>query len=312
MDKANFFTTYVPGWAKEADAMPLELKLKLDDKGVAVLEEGRPVYIGSDDKEIALDPPQMYQKIIDLGAENKKRREGLDSASTQLKLFEGIDDLSVWKEEADKALETVTNYKDKDWLRVDKVDKLKKDMKEAFDDQLDGAKKSFGAKEVEHQGVVGKKDKQIRELMVSNRFATSVYFSGTSPKTNLPPEIAETYFGSFFKVEEEEKTGKLVLIAYDARGDQIYSRANPGERAEFDEAMAAIFDAYPGKDKLLKGSAGGSGGSGGTGDSDGGDTDELKKLEQDYAEALKLGDAKKAIVLKNRLFRAKSAIKSAV
>lgn len=299
----------MPGWAKEADAV--EWKLKVDDKGFAVLEEGKPVYIGPDEKELALDPPQMYQKIIDLGAENKKRREKLEESSVQLKIFDGIEDLPEWKSEADTALETVKNYKDKDWLRADKVEKLKSDMKDAYDEQLEGVKKSFGLKETEYANTVGKKDGQIRELMVSNRFATSAYFSGTTPKTNLPPEIAETYFGNFFKVEDDEKTGKLVLVAYDTKGDQIYSRANPGERAEFDEAMTAIFDAYPGKDKLLRSSSGGAGGSGGSSGGEGGIPDEVKKLEQDYADALKVGNAKQAIGIKNRLFEAKRRLQGA-
>jgi len=273
-----------------------------------VLEEGKPVYIGEDEKEIALDPPSMYSKIIDLGTENKKRRTNLDEANVQLKIFEGVEDLTEYKTEADKALETVKNFKDKDWLSVDKVEKLKTDMKDAYAEQLDGVKKSFELKEVDYVGTIGKKDSQIRELMVSNKFATSKYFSGTEPKTNLPPEIAETYFGSFFKVEEDEKTKRLVLIAYNAKGDQIYSRANPGERAEFDEAMTAIFEAYPGKDKLIRGSAGGAGGAGGSGGAGGdGDSDVIKKLEKEYADALKSGDAKKAIVIKNQLFKAKQA-----
>ena len=283
-----------------------EWKLKLDEKEAVVLEDGKPIYVGPDEKELALDPPQMYQKIIELGAENKKRREKFEEVSGQMKTFEGIEDLVVWKADADKALETVKNYADKDWLRADKVEKLKQDMKTAYDDQLDGVKKSFSQKEVDHTAIVKKKDTQIRELMVSNRFATSAYFSGQDPKTNLPPEIAETYFGNFFKVEEDERTKKLVLIAYDTKGDQIYSKANPGEIAEFDEAMTAIFDAYPGKDKLLKSpSSGGSGGSGGGGDKGGGASDDIKKLEQSYADALKAGDAKQAIVLKNRLFQAR-------
>lgn len=283
----------------------MDWKLKVDDKGIVALDDGKPVYIGPDKKETAFDVPGMYQKIIDLGAENKKRREKLEESSVLLKIFDGIEELPEWKAEADKALETVKNYKDKDWLRADKVEKLKEDMKDAYNEQLDGAKKSFSLKEEDFKASVGKKDSQIRELMVSNKFATSSYFSGTSPKTNLPPEIAETYFGNFFKVEEEEKSGKLVLIAYDAKGDQIYSRSNPGEKAEFDEAMTAIFDAYPGKDKLLRSSSGGSGSGGGGASGTGGDLDEVKQLEKDYADALKAGNAKAAIGIKNRLFEAK-------
>ena len=286
--------------------MPEPWKIKLDDDGHVLLQENKPIYIDPDGKEVTLDPPGMYEKIIVLGRENKTRREEGEGFQTQLKIFEGIDDLPVWFADATKALDTVKNFNEKDWLKADKVEKLKSDMKTAYEDQETNLKKSFSIKEGELTNVIGRKDGQIRSLMVSNRFATSPYFSGTTPKTNLPPEIAETYFGQHFKVEEDKTTGALKLIAYHANGDQVYSRQNPGEIADFDEAMTAIFEAYPGKDKLIRGKAG-SGAGGGTGDELEEGSPDIKALEKQYAEAQKIQDVKAMVILKNKLFKARQS-----
>ena len=285
--------------------MPKEWKLKVsdDEEKTPVFKDGKPVYIDPEGKEVALDPIAMYQKVIDLGKEAKTHRERGDGFEATLKIFEGIEveELANWKTKADEAIKTVENFNEKDWLKADKVDKLKADMKDAYDEQVKGVQKSFEQKENDYKVIIHKKDNQIRTLMVSNKFATSPYFSGTDPKTSLPPEIAETYFGNYFKVEEEDKTGKLKLIAYNDKGDPIYSRENPGEIAGFHEAMGFIFDAYPGKDKLLRGGKPGSGGGGGQGDGGAGD-DELDKLKKQYAEAQKANDSKLMITLKNKIF----------
>ena len=289
--------------------MPDKWKIKKDADGAVVYQDNKPGYIDPEGKELALDPPQMYGKIIELGKESKGHREKADAASTTLKLFDGIDELSEWKVEADKALETVKNFNEKDWLKADKVEKLKSEMKTAYEEQEKTLKKGFDLKTEDFKTLLVKKQGQIRKLMVSNKFATSPYFSGTEPKTNLPPEIAETYFSKNFKVEEVKDSDELTLVAYYNNGDQVFSRQNPGELAEFDEAMTAIFDAYPGKDRLLRTKGSGSGAGGGTGgEGDGGDSDDIKQLETQYAEAQKAGDTKKMIAIKNKLFKLRQQI----
>lgn len=275
-------------------------KLKVSEDGHAVLVEGKPVYIDPDGKEVPLDPPSMYGKIIDLGKENKKRREDFEGVQAKLKLFDGVEDLEAWHAEAVKALETIKNFDEKDWLKAEKVEKLKADMKSAYEEQERKLRDQFKNRETEFAGLLGKKEDQIRKLMVSNRFATSPYFSGTNPKTSLPPEIAETYFGQHFKVEEDKKTGELRLVAYYRNGDPIYSRTNPGEFASFDEAMTTIWDQYPGRDRLVRGQqgSGGQGGKGGAGDTG----DELAELEKAYAEAMKNKNTAQMLVLKNKIF----------
>jgi hypothetical protein len=293
--------------------MPKKWKIKVsdDEHKTPVFADGKPVYIDPDGKEVALDPISMYQKIIDLGKESKTHREAGDALKESFKIFEGIDDLGEWKTKADESIKTVENFNEKDWLKADKVEKLKADMKDAYDEQVEGVRKSFDVKELDYKTIIGKKDNQIRTLMVSNKFATSPFFSGPDPKTNLPPEIAETYFGKYFKVEEDKKTLKLNLVAYNESGDQILSRENPGDIAGFNEAMSFIFDLYPGKDQLLRGGKPGSGGSGGHGGDGGAGDDDLEKLQKQYAEAQKEGDSKAMIVLKNRIFKIQQDRKAA-
>lgn len=280
-------------------------KLKTNEDGNPVLEEGKPVYIDPDGKEIALDPPGMYTKIIDLGKEAKTHRESAEGLSTKMALFEGIEDLVEYKTKADEALETVANFNDKDWMKADKVEKLKSDMKSSYEEKETNLRKGFSLKEEEYQGVLSKKDIQIRTLMVSNRFATSPFFSGTSPKTILPPDMAETYFGKYFKVEENQNTGEISLVAYDKNGDAILSRQNPGEIASFDEAMSVIWEAYPAKDSLIKGKGKGSGAGGGQGSGEGEGDQNLKVLEEQYAAAKTAQDGKQMVILKNKIFQIK-------
>jgi len=277
-------------------------KLKLDDQKKVVFVDNKPVYIDPDGKEITLDPPGMYTKIIDLGKENKKHREASDAATGQLKIFEGIEDLPEWKKKADESIEKIENFNDKDWLKAEKVEKLKDEMKGNYDDKLKTAQTSFDLKEKDLKGTIATKDSQMRKLMVSNLFSTSPYFSGPKPKTTLPPAIAETYFGKNFKVEEDEKTKEVKLVAYHDNGEVVLSRERPGEIARLDEAMTAIFESSPYKEQLLVGSGSGSGAGGGQ---DGGDQtpgDDLAILEKQYAEALKNKDGRLSVTLKSRIF----------
>jgi hypothetical protein len=72
-------------------------------------------------------------------------------------------------------------------------------------------------------------------------------------------------FGGAFKIED----GKVV--AYDQNGSKIYSRARPGELADFDEAIESLVESYPHRDQILKGSgANGSGAGGNSGAGNGG------------------------------------------
>lgn len=64
----------------------------------------------------------------------------------------------------------------------------------------------------------------------------------------VPGDLVQSKFGSSFKVENG------AVVAHDAAGAVILSASRPGEPADFEEAIAALVDAYPDKDHILKGS----------------------------------------------------------
>ena len=273
-------------------------KLKVTEEGAAVLNDnGLPVFTDDDGTDTAFDPNQMHNKILDLNSESKKRREENKTLKDQLAAFEGIDDLAQYREAADTALKTVQNLKDKDLVKAGEIDKLKSEMRSGFEEKEAKMKQQFAERETELLQTVASKDTTIRSLLVSTKFAQSELFSGENPKTTLPPDIAETYFGKHFQVEEEGSATRI--IAKDHNGEVILSRKNIGEPAEFDEAIGIIFDRYPGRDKLLRATSGGSGGAGGKGSLT--KATPLAKLKAAYDQAVKDGDFTKQIALKNKI-----------
>ena len=71
------------------------MKLKLDEQGNAVLQDGKPVYVHDDGKEIPFDAPAAMQKISGLNTEAKQHREAKGTAEAKLKAFDGIEDAAA-------------------------------------------------------------------------------------------------------------------------------------------------------------------------------------------------------------------------
>lgn len=73
------------------------MKLKLDENGNAVLQDGKPVYVHDDGKEVAFDAPGTVATITRLNSEAKGHRERAENAEKAVKAFEGIDDPAAAK-----------------------------------------------------------------------------------------------------------------------------------------------------------------------------------------------------------------------
>lgn len=221
------------------------MKLKLDEQGHAVLQDGKPVYVHDDGKEVAFDAPGTVATITRLNAEAKTHREGKEVAEKLLKGFEGIEDGAA----ARKALEIVANLDQKKLVDAGEIEKVKSEISKAFQGQLDEANTKASTFE-----------KQLYDEKIGGSFGRSKYIAD---KLAIPADLVQARFGQAFKIED----GKTV--AYDQHGNKIYSRARPGEVADFDEAMETLVEQYPYRDNILKGSgANGSGapnGGGGAG-----------------------------------------------
>jgi hypothetical protein len=204
------------------------MKLKIDEAGNVVVQDGKPVYVGEDGREAAYDPIAMHATISRLNREAQTHREAKEAAESALEAFEGLDPA-----QAKKAIEIAANLDQSKLIDAGKVEEIK----------------SAAIKSVEekYKPIVEAHDKLQRDLYserMGAKFASSKFIQ---ERTILPPDIAQATFGNFFDL----KDGKI--IAKDPNGNPIYSDANPGNLADFDEAIEKLVSGYTHRDRILKG-----------------------------------------------------------
>jgi hypothetical protein len=116
------------GWSKT-------MKLKLDANGNVVVENGMPVYVHDDGKEIPFDAVAAMTKITSLNGEAKTHREAKEAAEASLAKFAGITDPA----KALEALEMMTKIDQKKLIDAGAVDQVKAEITKVFQQQLDEA-----------------------------------------------------------------------------------------------------------------------------------------------------------------------------
>jgi hypothetical protein len=234
------------------------MKLKLDDKGAVVVQDGKPVYVLPDGREIAHDAEATVATISRLNGEAKSHREAKEAAEAKLKPFEGIDDA----EAARAALNTVKNIKDGELVAAGKVQEIKDaaaaSARQAVADATRAAQKRGRLLSSSRPKLTS----HLNNHIIGGSFTGSKFIS---EKLAIPADIAQKVFGDRFKVDG----GKLVPL--DATGNPIFSATRHGEHADFEEAISVMVQSYPNKEMILKGSgASGSGAGGGGGGGAGG------------------------------------------
>lgn len=234
------------------------MKLKLDDKGNVVVQDGKPVYVLADGREVAHDAEATVATISRLNGEAKSHREAKETAEAKLKPFEGIEDA----EAARKALETVKNIKDGELVAAGKVQEIKDAAAASARQAVADATRAAETREAELKKQTETLTSQLNNHIIGGSFTGSKFIS---EKLAIPADIAQKVFGDRFKVEN----GKLVPL--DQAGNPIFSAVRHGEHADFDEAISVMVASYPNKEMILKGSgASGSGAQGGGGGGAGG------------------------------------------
>lgn len=226
------------------------MKLKtvtVDNKTYAeVNEQGLPIYVHDDGKEVAHDAAQTVATISRLNGEAKTNRERYEKAESTLKAYEGIEDPAAAK----KALETLKNFDDKKLVDAGEVEKIKLEAIKAVEDK--------------YAPIVQERDAfqtQLHNELIGGGFARSKYIQ---ENIAVPVDMIQATFGKNFQIEN----GKVVAVGAD--GQKIYSRTRPGEIADFDEALETLVGGYQHKDSILKGGQGSGGGFQGNGGQGGG------------------------------------------
>ena len=201
-----------------------------------VNEQGLPLYIHDDGKEVAHDAPQTVATISRLNGEAKTNRERYETAETSLKAFEGIEDPVAAK----KALETLKNFDDKKLVDAGEIEKVKAEAIKAVEDK--------------YAPIVQERDafqSQLHNELIGGGFARSKFIQDNIA---VPADMIQATLGKNFQIEG----GKVVAVGAD--GQKIYSRARPGEVADFDEALEVLVGGYQHKDSILNGNRSGGGG----------------------------------------------------
>lgn len=223
------------------------MKLKLDENGHVVVQDGKPVYVYEDGKEVAFDAQHTVATISRLNGEAQSHREAKENAENRLKLFGDLDPTK-----AKEALATVANLDSKKLVDAGEIERLKAELGESY-------KNSYEPQINEWKAKAEGAELALQKELISGGFARSDY---VKQNIAVPADMLQATFGNNFKIEN----GKAV--AYDNNGQKIYSRSNPSELAGFDEALETLVGGYQYKNSILKGSqAGGAGyqGDGGQG-----------------------------------------------
>lgn len=268
-------------------------KLKLSDDGKPVVADGLPVFVDDNGADVAFNPNTLHAKILSLNSESKARREKIESLQERVAALDGIEDVAAFRAEAEKAIDMVKTLGAKD---KEAAEKLKAEIAAAYEAKEKSIRTDFLQREKDITGKYERERNKVRKLALTAHFASHPLFAGPEPKTILPPDIAETYFGKHFEVTESA-TGDPVVLAKNASGDLIYSRVRPGEPADFREAMDILFETYPGRDKLIRPVGGGSGSGGGSGAA-GVVKTPIDRLEKELAECK---DPARRVLLKFRI-----------
>jgi len=219
----------------------MKLKMiEIEGKQYAELVDGKPVYVHDDGKESPFDAPGTVQTITRLNGEAKSHRERAETAEKAMKAFEGITDA----DSARKALETVKNLDAKKLVDAGEIEKVRAEAIKAVEDK--------------YSPIVQERD-SLKNALVSEKVGGSFARSKLiAEKLAIPADLVQARFGDRFKLEGDS------VVAFDQSGNKLFSRANPGEVAGFDEALEIIIEQYPYRDHILKSSgASGSGAQGG-------------------------------------------------
>lgn len=218
------------------------MKLKTDASGNAVLQDGKPVYVADDGKELALDAAALYTQVRTLTTEASAKRKALTEAESKLAQFEGIEDPKAARE----ALETVKGLDGKTRAEVEKV---RSEVAKSFEPKISGLEKE---------------NAELRQSLHKELIGGGVARSAFLGKSAYPADHLLAIFGQQLSVENGVVTGKR------KDGTPIYSRSNPGQLAGIDEALEVIVDESPHRDHILKatqkpgsGATPGAGGAGG-------------------------------------------------
>lgn len=183
-----------------------------------------------------------------------------------------------WFRSALKSMETVASLDAGDLSTAEQLERAKTGVAKNYEEKVRNLetrnKDLLTAKEQVEKDLSGR----ISSMRRSHAFATSTF---VRDRLRIPVDVAEAYFSPHFVDEGGKLVGKF------QNGEKIYSRDNPTEDANFDDALGQLVERHPDKSRLLAGTGGDGVGvpassarTGATGDKNTITREELRKLPQ--------------------------------
>lgn len=207
----------------------------IEGKTYAEVQDGKPIYTDADGKAVAFDAPGTVATISRLNGEAKGHRERAEKAEGALKAFEGVDPAAA-RDAMDK---------------LSKIDAKKLVEAGDMDAAIQAAIKPYAEKVAAYEKTNTQLSASLNRAMIGSSFGQSKF--AAEKLTPAGVDLVRTMFADRLKVEGDR------VIAYDPNGQKLYSKARPGELADFDEAVEQFVESYPFKEHILK-AAGGNGG----------------------------------------------------
>lgn len=210
--------------------------ITIEGKTYAEVDGDKPLYIEDDGKEVAFDAPGTRQTISRLNGEARGHREAKEAAESKLKAFEGMEAAT-----ARDAIDKLSKIDAKKLVEAGDMDAAIQAALKPVQEQLATATKL-------NETLTGDLNREV----IGNRFASSKFAAEKLTPAGI--DVVKLMYADKIKVED----GKVV--GYDQNGGKLYSRARPGELADFEEIVETFVSAYPHKDHILRGTgAAGSG-----------------------------------------------------
>ena len=262
-----------------------------------MVTDGNPVWIyeygPEKDKEAPVEFGKTLATIQNITKESINRKEKINELKAiTAKLEEaGIEDLDSYIADARQAMETVKNLTDQQQAQAGEMERVKQGIIDSYNRQIESQKEARIKSDAEWQAKLDAKQRAIEDLIIKGSFERSDFIRD---QTVMLPEMAYSYFGKQFRVEE--KDGTLIGYAVDKDGDRIMSLKNPGSFADPAEAIEIIIKEHPQKDRLLRMESSGSGLKAPVGKND-----PAVNLQTQYKDAKAKGDVATMVALKAKM-----------
>lgn len=196
---------------------------KLDEnKKIIVDENGNPVWESETGEEKSVDYPGLLKRLSEVNGESNGRKQEIRALKEKLALFDGIDDLKAWKDDALAALEFRKNAPDKDKEIEAQIAARLESEAAKFQAQLSARDKSLSEKEK----LISEQNAKIRDMSIGADVKNSKLLARLKPEMRVFMERELTRSGA---LDEEG------LIYYrDSAGKPFYN--SEGKYANREEA----------------------------------------------------------------------------